>query len=718
VACHAQSLNLFVESFLKTVQKLLETTEPTLQTLASQSFVKFANIEEDTPSYHLRYDFFVSKFASLCHNNHNEVDLRNNLRIAGLRGIQGVVRKTVSDDLVENIWEPVHMDKIIPSLLYNMQYSRSRKMSSEQSMLGNSEESSDALNPNIHPSNLAENCLRELVGRASFGTIRSVITPVFKHLDLHELWEPNDFAIYTFRVIMFSIQVQYSYAVVEILISHLDSSSRSKALVRTSMANVLAKIIAIAAGESVGPSVLEIVNSLLNNLKQSVMADIPVDAADTVINEKHFQESLIGALAEFAFHLPDYQKIEIMIFIIGRTPGTDPGVTDFHLSPAEILLQHMLLKCLLKVSYKYRTTNYLATLPLNFLDPLLRMSLAQDSEVRLLVQHIFHSLIDRHDNREKLKQSNDYGNYELIIEKCSRTDSMFYKNNGSKILYTLAESLGLPNTTAETIEAIFCTAALISVELVSDDILVDIIRWALSVQDTAVVNVMLRPAHRSYLHVVALSIIALMAQIMKVSPLQAYVSKVAAARAESSPHLLPNSTPNEASNVNNLKSECLLDYKEITECMQKDGRDATGIKPSQAPYLTNHRQSLESSHYPTSTTDLSNTNTEIESNASSPGMPRRQAEEEVTFEILKQVLAESVQSRREAEIEKRQIICEKFRNTPFQQLVANSESKGDVLNETLTQILTRISVQPQPNSVSPNPSLPLYNNNFPDLFVY
>ena len=42
----------------------------------------------------------------------------------------------------------------------------------------------------------------------------------------------------------------------------------------------------------------------------------------------------------------------------------------------------------------------------------------------------------------------------------------------------------------------------------------------------------------------------------------------------------------------------------------------------QAPYLTNHRQSLESSHYPTSTTDLSNTNTEIESNASSPGMPR------------------------------------------------------------------------------------------------
>lgn len=37
-ACHAHArLNLFVESFLKTVQQLLETTDPQLQVLASQS---------------------------------------------------------------------------------------------------------------------------------------------------------------------------------------------------------------------------------------------------------------------------------------------------------------------------------------------------------------------------------------------------------------------------------------------------------------------------------------------------------------------------------------------------------------------------------------------------------------------------------------------------------------------------------------------------------
>lgn len=37
VACNAQSLNLFVESYLKIVQLLLESHEPEMQLLASQS---------------------------------------------------------------------------------------------------------------------------------------------------------------------------------------------------------------------------------------------------------------------------------------------------------------------------------------------------------------------------------------------------------------------------------------------------------------------------------------------------------------------------------------------------------------------------------------------------------------------------------------------------------------------------------------------------------
>lgn len=37
MACHAQTLNLFVESFLRMIQKLMEDSNPNLQILATNS---------------------------------------------------------------------------------------------------------------------------------------------------------------------------------------------------------------------------------------------------------------------------------------------------------------------------------------------------------------------------------------------------------------------------------------------------------------------------------------------------------------------------------------------------------------------------------------------------------------------------------------------------------------------------------------------------------
>lgn len=39
-------------------------------------FVKFANIEEDTPSYHRSYDFFVSRFSEMCHSSHDDMEIK------------------------------------------------------------------------------------------------------------------------------------------------------------------------------------------------------------------------------------------------------------------------------------------------------------------------------------------------------------------------------------------------------------------------------------------------------------------------------------------------------------------------------------------------------------------------------------------------------------------------------------------------------------------
>ncbi|CAB0016431.1 unnamed protein product, partial [Nesidiocoris tenuis] len=52
-----------------------------------------------------------------------------------------------------------------------------------------------------------------------------------------------------------------------------------------------------------------------------------------------YMEALISCLGEFTSHLPDYQKVEIMVFILSKIPSES--------SQTDILLREMLLKSLL-----------------------------------------------------------------------------------------------------------------------------------------------------------------------------------------------------------------------------------------------------------------------------------------------------------------------------------------------------------------------------------
>lgn len=690
LACHGPTLNLFVESFLKMVQKLLESTEPQLQILATQSFVRFANIEEDTPSYHRRYDFFVSKFSAMCHSNHTNRDWCNKIRLAGIRGLQGVVRKTVSDDLVENIWEPVHMDKIMPSLLYNMQNTRYPVSQPDSPAQHGEDDRQD-------PPTLAETCMRELVGRASFGHIKSVLRPVLRHLDLHKLWVPNEFAIHSFKIIMFSIQSQYSYTVVETLMAHLDDNSTSSPEIRTSIADVLSKIIAIAAGESVGPSVLEIINSLLNHLRVSVSklakaedsARHKLTSKEDSNHEKLYQEALINALGEFANHLPDYQKIEIMMFIMSKVPHSE--------QEGDVLLQSMLLKSLLKVGTKYQTIQLNQAFPVIFLERLLRMSVGPNPDMRLLVNKILHTLLDRHHNLEKLlKPTIDVDNLKLTITKSSRLDAIFIRKHGGDIFLTLYESLELSSNTVETIEAAYTTTALICIELVCEESVCDLLRLIMSIQDLALTSSKLSLHQKYQLHAIVASLLVLVPYCVPLTSLQSYADKIIAMRIAKAPYLLPPLLRQYDSTVVPA-GEVLLDQAQITSCLAEAGLDATQMARPHSGSLQ-HRHSWVDSGMGASSTEM---NMEVDSVSSSPGVVKKFPEEELTFESLKRILSpENVESKKEAEEEIRLRLCQTYRTAPFTELVRQTQAKGDVLNERLDQLLKKLAAKQVPRYLS------------------
>lgn len=56
-----------------------------------------------------------------------------------------------------------------------------------------------------------------------------------------------------------------------------------------------------------------------------------------------------------------------------------------------------------QVTSGYKAKTIVTALPGSFLDPLLSPSLMEDYELRQLVLEVMHNLMDRHDNRAKLR---------------------------------------------------------------------------------------------------------------------------------------------------------------------------------------------------------------------------------------------------------------------------------------------------------------------------
>lgn len=628
VTCH--SLNLFVQSYLKVVQLVLESQDADLQVLATSSvsvvlftgghpvncliywrtlyllfiffclslftqFVKFANIEEDTPSYHRSYDFFVCKFSSLCHSNNSDLKKRKLLRSAGLNGIKGLIRKTVSDDLQVDIWSELHMEKIIPSLLFNMQCkdfedipASSQKeggvvlaISGTTESRSSNTDTNDARSVEQCPHIQAEECLRELIARATFGHVHTILKPIIKHLDAHRLWEatvavPSDkFAINSFKIIMYSIQPQHSYTVVQLLMNHLDNISNdrnssataisaaaadveedtageNKIKVKTGIVNVLNEIISISVTQSIGPSVLGIISSLILHLRDSIHN---INMRKYVEEERLFQEAVINTLGEFAANLPDYQKIETMIFIIDKAPPVSAT------SATDIQLQNIILKSLLKVTTKYKPVSMMQTFPSSLLHQLLSRALAPDPKARLTVQKIFHQLLDRHNNLHCLSapvtiKAPD----QMTIEKADRFDLNFIKRHAHDILVHIFNNVQIGSNTVENFDSIYTTMALICIEMNSEEVLIDLIRLTFAIQELATSKTAtLSDAHRCSLHSLVAGFLTLFSNLKAIPAICSHVEQVVKMRMLQAKHLLP-----EFSNlIDSLQGEVLPEVKLI-----------------------------------------------------------------------------------------------------------------------------------------------------------
>uniref|UniRef100_A0A674NAC4 EFR3 homolog B n=1 Tax=Takifugu rubripes TaxID=31033 RepID=A0A674NAC4_TAKRU len=706
LACHCQSINLLVESFLSMLRLLLEADKPHLYILATNSFVKFANIEEDTPSYHRSYDFFVSRFSEMCHSEHEDLYIQNKIRVSGIRGLQGVVRKTVDDELQVNIWEPRHMEKIVPALLVNLQ----------QHINTNSDS----------PAEQTEVCFRELLSRAAYGHITNAIRPVLMHLDIHSLWEGPSFAVQCFQIIMYSIQSQHSHLVIQQLLGHLDANSRSPASVRAGIIEVLSEAAVIEASGSVGPTVLEVFNTLLRQLRQSVdyqltgYYDNAAKHKTTSDEEKTLQDAVIKTIGSFANTLPVYQRSEVMLFIMGKIPV--PGIYPALGSPnsgfeGSRMIQVMLLKSLLQVSEHYESTNLLTALPSSFLEPLLSFTLMEEPEIRLLVLSILTSLIDRHHNAARLVNVSvmfDVSVLELKEDACCHQDILFIRKHAQRLYRHVYLTCKEESSGKGHYQALITLLAVLSIELVNNEVLVDLIRLVLALQELALSSHEgLSTFNRCGVHAVCATFLYLLSQLGPPPELQQHVTQVIENRQKNAPHLLPDSVFSEEPRYRTAAPlAAVQQLSKICEALTGSSY-SVHIECFNTPYTPQLTDEDRLSKRKSIGDIIS-----LQIDMGPDQCPDAQQTEQITFETLKNTIEDSG-SLEEEERRRRMQVMERFQTAPFEEIAAHCGARTSLLQSKLDQVFDLIvRPPPSPSGHPSHRSTPLYEMKFPDLSVY
>lgn len=163
-------------------------------------------------------------------------------------------------------------------------------------------------------------------------------------------------------------------------------------------------------------------------------------------------------MGEFANHHPDYQKIEIMLFIMNTVPDLSKK------SKGDQMLQNILLKSLLKVGVQYRTVSFEKAFPASFLQPLLKMARAPHIPTRIIVMQILQALLDRHQNQTILNVITIKSYASLSLESPSRSDIIFTHKYGANMKQAVIEAMSLDDQN-DAITSAYNTAALMITEM-------------------------------------------------------------------------------------------------------------------------------------------------------------------------------------------------------------------------------------------------------------
>lgn len=518
-----------------------------------------------------------------------------------------------------------------------------------------------------------------------FLSLNVILTFVFYP---HRLWPPSDMAYQIFRILVFSVQSQYSYLIIECLLVHLNKHVSSNFDIKTKIADVLAKIIKIISTNVIGSTVLEITNSLLDHLKQSVREEDK--------QQELYEKALLTSIGELSSNLPDYQKSEIMMFIVSKVNIQNNSN-----------VQKTYLRALCVVSMKFTNMSMDRTFPRSFLDPVFNMIQSEHAELRVLVQSVLHNLLDRHGNGDKFNEMTLITEQmDLVSEYPSSADTLFLRKYGVLLFRSLFNSLECTNNTADNFKVTYKTLALICCELISSENVSELITFVMNIQDLALSGESkLSQSHKNQLHVLVICLFSLVVNLLPFTEFKQYVEKIITNRKLAKAwDLLPENTRDDVE-ATEEGGDVYLSDKILSEYF-KCNKMEHGVIPGSFTCLEfQHR--------------FTSDETDDSSDVDSEHNEKADLEHDLSFETTKRLLLEpSKEKRKQQESLRQQEIANKFRVSPFTVIIDEHTSSGSE-PDSLPWILNQVFEKQDTRSIVPkSQGPPIYETLFPELFAY
>jgi len=213
-------------------------------------------------------------------------------------------------------------------------------------------------------------------------------------------------------------------------------------------------------------------------------------------------------------------------------------------------------------------------------------------------------------------------------------------------------------------------------------------------------NSTLNDCHKSSIHRLVSGFLHLVADLIAIPAFCTHIEHVIKLRAEKTPSLLPEScnhskfghkqkrrdvSDSQHSSPEDLSEELVFNKAMVSEALQSSGHDISALM---TPFMP---RNVVDSSMTRSISDINAITVEVDSVNSSPGMPRRQPEEEITFESLRKIISEPMSAKQdELEIRRLQIV-DRFKNSSFQDLINRYERKSNDLQQKLFETFANYS---------------------------